>query len=117
MKNFFFIILSLVFFGSVLTQYACGKDDECTTENMSFANDIKPILTDNGCLASGCHNSAAAFPYDTYAKFKVVVDSNRVLGAIKREANFSPMPKVGDKMSDCDISKVEAWITQGAKDN
>ncbi len=98
---------------------ACEKETTavCKTTDMSFSKDIKPVLTANGCLASGCHSSKDAFSYETYVGFKVVVTANRVLGAIKQQSGFSSMPKVGKKMSDCDISKVEAWITQGAKDN
>lgn len=114
----------LLFFTLVLgvsvVQFSCSKDETCTTENMSFKTDIQPILSKNGCTDSGCHGSTTgtgAIAYTTYDGFFSQVAANRVLGAIKQQTGFSAMPKGKSKISDCDISKIEAWITQGAKDN
>lgn len=110
----FFCLVLIIFVES-----SCKKETntDCVTSNMSYSKDIKPIFSANGCYVSGCHGSADGVPLDSYATLKVVVDANRLVGSIKQQVGFSKMPKVGNKMSDCDISKVEAWITQGAKDN
>lgn len=119
MKKFTIWGAALLLLTAVVFTPACGGDDDkCVTEAMSFKTDILPILTDAGCTGSACHNGTAEpDDYRTYAGFKVQVDANRVLGSIKQEAGFSKMPKGGSKLSDCNISKIEAWITQGAKDN
>ncbi len=38
-------------------------------------------------------------------------------GTISHASGNSPMPKNADKLSDCNISKIKAWIDQGALDN
>ncbi len=115
-KSLFAVFTFLL--GTFVLPSACKKSENCTTENMSYKNDITPILKDNGCLNATCHDAGGSGgSYVTYAGFKAAVDANRVLGAIKHEAGFSKMPKDGKKISDCDISQIEAWIKQGAKDN
>jgi hypothetical protein len=109
----------IMLFAALFFTPACGDDDECVTEAMSYKNDILPILKDKGCTASSCHNGSnpALGDLNGYATLKVLADANRLLGAIKHEANFSAMPKGGSKMGDCEISKIEAWVNQGKKDN
>lgn len=111
-KNIIFLVL-------IIFVISCNKENTntCSTSNMSFSKDIVPIYTSSTCLTSGCHSSKDVLPIQTYSVTKQLVDQKRLLGAIKREANYSPMPKVGDKLSDCNISKIDAWINQGAKDN
>jgi hypothetical protein len=96
----------------------CKKDEEtCDTTNVSFKDEIKPLLQDKGCLASDCHSAADQYAFDTYANVKFVVDAGRMLGAIRHELGFSKMPKNGAKLDSCSIKTIEAWIVQGAKDN
>lgn len=117
-KSLFPVFLFMCMVAIVATN--CKKEDEnsCDTTSMSYKDDVKPLLTSKGCLSSGCHSAADGNnDYTTYAKLKAVVDANRLIGSIKRSAGFSAMPKGGDKLDDCSISKIEAWVTQGAKDN
>lgn len=92
-------------------------DVACNTENMSFSADIVPIITTN-CYA--CHDQANAFGgvvLDNYNGVKNAVNNSTLLGVIRHEAGFSPMPKGGNKLLDCEIAKIESWITGGALDN
>ncbi|MBK8724346.1 MAG: hypothetical protein IPL95_19495 [Saprospiraceae bacterium] len=114
------IKLSLMFsFTLFISILSCKKEttNPCFTTDMSFSKNIVAIYKSSTCLTSGCHSSNDLVPLETYSVTKFLVDQKKLLWAIKREAGFSPMPKVGDKLSDCDISKIEAWINQGAKDN
>lgn len=114
----FFLFVAFTFATTLtVTQTSCGKDDKCDTANISYKNDIVPLLKDKGCTASGCHGANSQYPYLTYTEVKAVVDAQRLLGAVKQQAGFSKMPKTGAKIDDCSISILEAWITQGAKDN
>ena len=66
----------------------------CNTENMSYANDIVPILTNNQCV--GCHNSVSpggSVRLDDYANVKIFVDNGRFSGSVNHNPGFSPMPK------------------------
>lgn len=89
----------------------------CVTTDMSYLNDVVPIL-DAQC--NSCHSTANAFGgviLDNYARVKQHVDNSTLLGVIRHEAGFSPMPKGAPKLLDCDIAKIEAWVNAGALDN
>lgn len=116
--------LVLIVFAALLMT-ACAKDvdedlnpdDLCDTENMSYQSDIVPILRNN-CY--GCHNSDArqgGIAFDSYEGLKDIVDKNRLLGAIRRQSGFSPMPQNAPKLQDCDIDQIAAWVGDGAPNN
>ena len=89
----------------------------CETTNLSYSQDVLPILTNN-CFS--CHNQASNFGNVTlegYDNLIVHVTSGRLLGAIKHESGFSPMPQNAAQLVQCDIEKIEAWIADGAPNN
>ncbi|MEI6950205.1 c-type cytochrome [Paraflavisolibacter sp. H34] len=130
MKRIYSSLLTITISGLIFV--ACSKDDEqtvsqpdtpagggntCVTANMKFSTDIKPILQAN-CFA--CHGNGLTrdgVNLDTYANVKTVADNGRLVGAITHASGFTPMPRNAPKLSDCDISKIQAWIAQGTKDN
>ena len=91
----------------------------CQTSNMSLLNNIEPIL-DRNCyichsMTQGIYNGGVIL--EGYVNLKVYVDNGQLLGAMKHESGFEPMPKNAPKLGDCDIAKTEQWILQGALDN
>ncbi len=89
----------------------------CVTDSMSYTEDILPIL-DFHCLS--CHSTAAnqgGVIMEGYAAVKSYVDNEAFLKSIQHQSGISPMPKNQDKLDDCTIKKVAAWIEQGALDN
>lgn len=89
----------------------------CHTSNMSLQNNIVPILQRN-CYV--CHSAAANtsnITLEGYAELIKYVNSGQLLGAIKRESGFSPMPQNASKLIACDIAKIEQWIIDGAPNN
>ncbi len=86
---------------------------------MNFTTNIKPIMTNN-CLNQGCHTTAnpnGAVILDTYKGTQATVTGGKLINALKYVTGGSKnMPPAG-KISDCDISKVEAWIKRGAPEN
>jgi len=40
-----------------------------------------------------------------------------LMGTIKHESGWSPMPKNGNKLSDCKIQKIDRWILDGTPNN
>jgi mono/diheme cytochrome c family protein len=106
------ILLSIVtgYFGLA----GCGSDPvECLTTGVTYTNTVKTIL-DKSCAVVGCHTTGSAVGEMTdYTKTKAYFTAQKVVKAIKREAGVSPMPKNGDKLSDCQISQIEAWIAAG----
>ncbi|MGV3656306.1 MAG: hypothetical protein ACO1NX_00070, partial [Chitinophagaceae bacterium] len=90
----------------------------CVTTNMRYGADIAPIIQAN-CFA--CHSNATAsisgFSLEGHSNLKAKVDDGRLLGAITHATGFSPMPQGSAKLSDCNISKITAWINAGAPNN
>lgn len=91
----------------------------CDTTDISFQNEIKPII-EQFCSTSGCHNNtsiAGGYNLDGYDNIKNVALGNRFLGSIRHETGFSHMPKGTDKLTDCQIQQIEIWIADGAPNN
>jgi hypothetical protein len=106
---------------------SCEYDNEetlyppepCDTTMVTYSLTVSPIIAQH-CLSLDCHGSPAevsGIPLDGYDNLKQVVDSERLLGAIRHETGFSFMPKNTDKLPDCDISKIERWVANGAPNN
>lgn len=92
-------------------------DTGCNTENVTFSGMVQPILQDN-CLS--CHSAAAQFGgivLEGYDQVLIHVNNGTLLGAIKRDSGFSPMPQGQPKLADCTIEKIAVWIQSGAPDN
>ena len=118
------IVLPLVFF--ILS--GCYYDSEeallgkpgtgiCDTTVTKFSTEIKPILS-SYCLS--CHSNSAApssgggVKLQDYADVTTYVSNGRLVGSIEHRSGFSPMPKGGGTLSNCDISIINAWISKGA---
>ena len=90
----------------------------CDTTAVTYAATVVPILTPN-CYV--CHSGTAAagagIKLDNYASVMLQVNNGKLLGAIEQRTGFSPMPKGGAKMQDCDIAKIRTWIRAGAPNN
>ena len=92
----------------------------CQTENMSYSTDIVPILERNCQL---CHSEATAgilgagFNLEGHSNLILHVNSGALIGSVRHSAGWSPMPKGGGKIPDCDIAKIESWINAGSPNN
>lgn len=104
---------------------ACYYDSEedlnpqsnCVTTDLSFRNDIVPILERN-CYR--CHSAAvntANITLEGYSQFVQYTTNGRLLGAIRHDPGFKPMPQGASKLIACDIAKIELWIAQGSPNN
>ena len=122
MKERRIIKLMLVVMVALSACYYDSEEDlypanECNTTNMSFSTHIAPIFERN-CYS--CHNAAANtgnITLEGHANVMKHVTSGRLLGAIRHEAGFQPMPQGAAKLISCDISKIEQWIAQGSPNN
>lgn len=93
----------------------CGAP--CDPNKTSFSADIYPLLQ-SYCV--GCHNVNRAdgnVQLDGYAKVKSYADNGVLLGVIKHEPSYFPMPPSGSKMSTCRVTQIENWISEGAQNN
>ena len=100
-------------------EYLYPQSAICETENMSYTNDIKPVINAR-CI--GCHGGdspVGIIPlgnYDDVATAAAISPGNfgSLYGAVSHASGNSPMPQGADKLSDCTIDKIKAWIDQGA---
>lgn len=90
----------------------------CDTTAVTYSGTVVPILV-NQCYS--CHSGSASaslgLKLDTYSTLMVQVNNGSLLGSVEHQNGFSPMPKGGGKMQDCDIAKIRTWIRAGALNN
>ena len=88
----------------------------CDTNNFTYT-EVAPILQQN-CV--GCHNStlvSGGVNLSTHTGVNVVAQSGELIGALKHQMGFVPMPQGAAKLSDCKIRQVEKWVQAGAQNN
>lgn len=118
-------IIRLSFLFLVITIGSCYYDVEevlypggvCVTDNMSYQNNIEPII-DRNCYS--CHSAAVNtgnITLEGYAELIKYIPNGRLLGAIRHESGFQPMPQNAGQLGSCDISKIEHWVMDGFPNN
>lgn len=91
--------------------------DTCDTVLVTYGGTIAPIIEQN-CY--DCHQGAGSFsgiPLDGYANLKAMVDAGRLVGAVRRQSGFSPMPQDAPSLPECELLQIEKWVDEGAPDN
>ncbi len=107
------LTLSGCYYDNVTDLYPNG----CNTIDVSYSRNIVPIL-DANCVT--CHNDISqqgGVVLDTYENVIPYVENGKLLGSIRHDDGFEPMPLTGGKLTACQIKKFEAWIDAGALDN
>jgi mono/diheme cytochrome c family protein len=92
----------------------------CDTTNVTYKLTIQP-LTNQYCAVAGCHTTdarASGYDLSSYADMKRTADAGSLLGSIRHDSKYSPMPRgTTDKLSDCEIAKYAKWVAAGAPNN
>ena len=99
-----------------------AKDLTCnsacdTSAAVTFSTGIVPILSTK---CTGCHggtNPQGGINLSLYAGVKTTVDNGKLWGSVNHLAGYSPMPKNGSKLSECEIGKIKKWIGAGSPNN
>jgi cytochrome c5 len=89
----------------------------CDSTAVTYALTISPLLDAN---CRDCHNQAvpvANINLEGYEQTKRYADNGLLVGVVTHAKGFSPMPKDGARLSDCDISCIKAWVAAGALNN
>ncbi|MCF8261132.1 MAG: hypothetical protein K9J12_10185 [Melioribacteraceae bacterium] len=122
--------MKFIFIMFLLFVVSCGGK----TENVSFSNDIKPILDENCTI---CHNSEDDQKNLNFESYESLMNSrylNRNQALIipgdsevsriylvthsNKSAIRMPPESFGfDKLSESQIQKIKVWIDEGAKNN
>ena len=126
MKERILYISTVIFIGLLISQcnyhnveeyFDVPSNELCDTLDISFSGYIFPLIVDN---CASCHNDITTYGernYDTYEGIKEVAETGLILNVLNHEPGFVQMPKDANKLPDCDLSKIEAWINQGIKNN
>jgi hypothetical protein len=82
----------------------------CDTSNVNYTTHIKPLM-DGFC--NSCHFSGnlTGYTLDNYNGVTAAANSTKLLPSVKFTGD--PMPQGGQKLSDCNITKIEKWIQAG----
>jgi uncharacterized membrane protein len=93
-----------------------GGPANCSPANVSFANEIQPILNTN-CI--GCHSGSTlsgGVNLSTHAGVQAVAQTGKLYNAVSQNGQATPMPPNG-KLAACDIQKIKVWVDEGFKNN
>jgi hypothetical protein len=100
------------------------KEDElypasggCDTTNVTYAATMAPLMQTH---CNSCHSAGAAsgnIVTATYEGLKSIAINGKLYGSISHSPGFSAMPKGGNKLPDCDLKKINAWINAGSPNN
>ena len=93
----------------------CGSS--CDTASVTYSLHVQPALQSSctGCHAAGSPSGTNLDGYNAVSAY-LAANSQKFINSV----NFlppSPMPKGGNKMSQCSIRKFEIWIAAGYPEN
>ncbi len=94
-----------------------GGAEPCDTLNVTYQSTVFPILHQH-CIS--CHvgtTPEAGLNFENYDDVAFTAQSGQLLGSIRHEPNYSPMPQNASKLSDCNISQIQKWIDDGTPNN
>jgi mono/diheme cytochrome c family protein len=92
-------------------------DTACDTTAVTYSGSVAAVLSSNCNVCHGGSTPSASIKLDVYSGVKLQVDNGRLIGVVTHNPNYSPMPKNGTKLSDCNIAKIRKWIAAGAPNN
>jgi hypothetical protein len=85
----------------------------CDSTNVTYTTTINPIMQ---AWCTGCHsgsNPSNGLRLDNYNDVVASANSGRLMGAIRHEAGYKPMPNGGGMLSSCEIALIQKWINLG----
>ncbi|MBK7763444.1 MAG: hypothetical protein IPI46_08720 [Bacteroidetes bacterium] len=98
-----------------------ARNNSCTScdtsGEMKYTTHIVPIIQTN---CAGCHsatNMSGGIDLTNYLGVLTTANNGSLLGSINHLTGYSAMPKNGSKLIECDITKIQKWITNGAQNN
>lgn len=120
-KPFTYIFFVSLSFGVISCAYNNEEElypvESCDTTNVTYSATIVPILQQNCYECHGVNAPISGIILEGHANIKVKIDQQRLIGAIRHQTGFSPMPKDRQSLPECDILKIEKWVSEGAPNN
>jgi mono/diheme cytochrome c family protein len=124
MKNIIRVAVVLMVISLTLTGCYYDKENELypamadcdTTDAITYSGSIAPIMAAN---CNVCHSTSAASAgviTDNYNDLYIIATNGSLWAAVSWSGAVR-MPKGSDQLSDCDLTKINKWIEDGAPDN
>jgi hypothetical protein len=123
-KILIFVVTGLMFIFLIPSCYYGNVEDlypfeasACDTTNVTYSQTIAPIMAAN---CNTCHNSTlheADVITDNFDDLNIVRNNGQLWKAVSHDPSVVPMPYQGQKLSDCNLSKINIWIRTGAPKN
>lgn len=98
-------------------EYLYPNQPLCDTLQVSYSAHVAPVMA---LHCNSCHSASApsaGIVTDNYNSLRTIALNGRLPGAINHRPGYSPMPKGGNKLNNCDLARIDAWIRKGAPDN
>jgi hypothetical protein len=120
------IYKGLIFILSLFAFTACYYDSEeylypntgqCDTLNLTYQNYVAELLNTH---CNSCHNASTPSGNvitSDFTNLLIIINNGKLKGSINHLPGFSPMPKGGNKLPDCDLAKINAWLNAGHPEN
>jgi len=109
-------LLSSCYYDNVVDLYG-DTSANCDTAAVTFSADIKAIIGQN---CEGCHNGSSASGGLNLAGHQNISNSalsGSIMDRVERNTGDALLMPPGTPLSDCDQSKLRAWISEGAPNN
>lgn len=84
-------------------------DTVCDTTQVTFAASVDPIFQK---YCYGCHNStnsSGGVDLTNFSQLVLLINNGSLLGSVRHDAGFIPMPVGGNKLSSCEIGTIAIW--------
>jgi len=115
-STFLTLFLSLFF----LSCYYSNEEDvygnavTCDLTKAKYSQRVSEIMSTNCTSCHGAGLQEAGIRVDTYESMKNLAESGLLLKVLRHESGVVPMPYVLPKLSNCNISIIEEWVSNGA---
>jgi hypothetical protein len=100
-----------------LTDDPPEDNDTCGAIVFTYSGAVAPLMT---TYCTRCHNATTAragINLSNYDSVRTVALNGRLLGSIKKQTGYKPMPPGTTKIPDCQIRQIEKWARAGAPNN
>ena len=93
------------------------EEIECDTSNLTFPGTVQPILQAKCFECHSGQNPEAGIDLSDYSQVATLAQNGALLGVIKHEPGYVPMPQNGSKLDSCSIAQIEKWVNDTSFNN
>ncbi len=103
----------------VLSAQNGGRTNTCDTTGVIYSTTVVSILQANcySCHGTTTNTGSGGIVLEGYSNLEKWAANGYLIGDITHAPGFVAMPFNGGKLSDCEISQIQAWINQGTLNN